>query len=561
MFFDRDLIQYPVLIPNEFKPRVIELHERIQHASKDAQDPCLTFMLYIVLSISLSLVAGDDSEAKVQAKTFNAYSMARLGSIMRIKSAQSLQCLLLLLLSALVNSTSAPIWTISGLCIRMVVDLGYHSETTICMQGRDTATGQEIALKRRLFWVSYTLDRSLATILGRPFTLSDDIIDVGLPYDSLPEDMRPHILQWLQLQRLQSQAVSRLYTVPHVPADAQWMAQMRQDIDTWLEQACALPLLKQWNPDRWRYWYYTFLLVLHRPSPMSRKLDPHDYITAFYSAKNMIHIAFLRNHQLPHDVDCIELHSQVLSGIILLFLVLKSADVRAIARDDWLGYRSCLMQWRFNMDRHSHRWENMVRTQNVMAKLADAAVAIVEKQATAGSARLFQSSTEAPDLFNVPPALLEGMHPQAAIPDGLLQPMWSSVPRGSNSTLSGSDGGFDATMASSHGYGGLSSSAQTIPSHGTYHGMSEAWNESSASQDNVATGFQEGSDLSMMLNDDIWSGLDFADGNLSILDFLQYPLAGSETLGLPLNPVELSSMDGGMTGSMLNFREDEVVDG
>jgi len=127
-----------------------------------------------------------------------------------------------------------------------------HSERTIRLSRTGLASEDEIETKRRLFWVTYTFDRTLSVILGRPFTLEDRNIDVEYPNNmSLPETKRAQIIHWIKLQRLQSSAVSHLYTVrvsgtttgkssPDQASVLEWVKDMSQRLALWNEEAASL---------------------------------------------------------------------------------------------------------------------------------------------------------------------------------------------------------------------------------------------------------------------------------------------------------------------------------
>ncbi len=86
-------------------------------------------------------------------------------------SLEGLQCLLLLQIYALHNpSLGLNVWYLSYQCIASVLDLGLQ---------RDARAGKNLSLltqemRTRIFWSVYSLDRTLATIMGRPIGLRDE---------------------------------------------------------------------------------------------------------------------------------------------------------------------------------------------------------------------------------------------------------------------------------------------------------------------------------------------------------------------------------------------------
>jgi hypothetical protein len=69
------------------------------------------------------------------------------------------------------------VWHLCGLMIRQCAELGLH---------RQPKTDEKLAhldeSKKRLFWSIYQLERRTALVLGRPFIIIDDEIDVSLPH-------------------------------------------------------------------------------------------------------------------------------------------------------------------------------------------------------------------------------------------------------------------------------------------------------------------------------------------------------------------------------------------
>ncbi|CAK7212495.1 hypothetical protein SBRCBS47491_001484 [Sporothrix bragantina] len=127
---------------------------------------------------AVGLVAQSRDAASIeQAGLLYAEAMADFTTVMQQKGTQTLQCLLFVLLWSLISpatqglpllgSPAAPPWHTSGLCMRMCVDLGIHTEAMI---QSSTSAGDIMgrALRRRLFWVASKMDQSLGALLGRP---------------------------------------------------------------------------------------------------------------------------------------------------------------------------------------------------------------------------------------------------------------------------------------------------------------------------------------------------------------------------------------------------------
>lgn len=343
-------------------------------------------MLNIVFTVSLVYLSHENPEALALAQSFNSNAMSDLSSIMQSKDIRTVQCLLLLLLSCLLNTSSAPIWYISGLCMRMCIDLGFHSERTIEISG---AGPEENDLKRRLFWVTFGFDRSLSTMLGRPFTVDDSKIDVKLPDRSLPEKSRSQILHWIKLQQILSKIVSRTQPIQGSASKGSvdegsdivsWTADMARALSLWHDEAANLSDPSNFSLDWWRYWYQNALLVLHRPSSKAPTLNNQDsWATCYTAAKTTIQLTFIRANKGTGDSTWVDVHYQLMSGIILLFIVWNRPEVRQMAKSEWTTFKSCLVQWEMVLERLAIRWERLARSREVLVRLCDATVDVVEK--------------------------------------------------------------------------------------------------------------------------------------------------------------------------------------
>ncbi|KAM0213037.1 hypothetical protein ACHAQD_009479 [Fusarium lateritium] len=390
-FFSQYQVQYPILDQTEFTKSVSDFYDRqddrVDHSQSEPSDVWTRFMLNMILSISLIFMSSDHDESLAISKGFTANAMADVSLIMQTKNVQSVQCLLLLLLLSILDSTSAPVWYISGLCMRMCIDLGYHLEKTINISSSSRESDEENAneadTKRRLFWVTYSFDRTLNILLGRPFTFDDFTVDIKLPEQSLVPKTRRQILHWLELQRFQSEIVHKLHTVrpdQEEPEFSQWTKDMAQHLKGWNSVAHTLTDSDGHNINWWGYWYRTALLILYRPSPSRPNLSVADTLSCYLAAKDLIQLSFLRISEGLMDFTWVDLHFQFMSGITLVFIVWKSTEARAKAKEDWVSFKSCLFQWKLILERLGGRWERIARAREALSKLADATIDLVEKE-------------------------------------------------------------------------------------------------------------------------------------------------------------------------------------
>ena len=162
-----------------------------------------------------------------------AEAQALFPMLFRFSDIDKLRATLLQLQYALLVPTSGSVWELSGAAIRLVTELNLHVDREYDSAANAPFTNETIDLRRRLFWTTYCLDRSLAVALARPPGLSDAWIHVQLPslvsdadilranrdqgssslenwqIDSQKQIFRSHI----NLRRVQSEILCRLHSV------------------------------------------------------------------------------------------------------------------------------------------------------------------------------------------------------------------------------------------------------------------------------------------------------------------------------------------------------------
>ena len=160
--------QYPFLHRPTHKKLVQHMH------GSDTPSPVAAFQVYMVLAISATILSRR-LKAPLSAEGYCASAMAYFEKIQIEGSLEGLQCLLLLQIYALNNpSIGLNVWYLNYQSIASVLDLGLQ---------RDVRAGQSLSMltqemRSRIFWVVYSLDRTLATIMGRPIGLRDEACEL-----------------------------------------------------------------------------------------------------------------------------------------------------------------------------------------------------------------------------------------------------------------------------------------------------------------------------------------------------------------------------------------------
>lgn len=93
------------------------------------------------------------------------------------------QCLYLLS-----SSRANECWYAFGTALQVVTALGLHRRWS-CKMSKTGNTYLEQELRKRIFWSTYTLDKYLSIMFGRPRLLHDEDIDQEFPDQMNDEDM------------------------------------------------------------------------------------------------------------------------------------------------------------------------------------------------------------------------------------------------------------------------------------------------------------------------------------------------------------------------------------
>lgn len=89
----------------------------------------------------------------------------------------SVHCITMLLFYSLVSAGGGSAWHLLGLAMKTCIALGLHKDA-----GPQAELGD--ADPRWLFWTLYIFDRSLSTVMDRPFSIQDADVSVQVPLDA-----------------------------------------------------------------------------------------------------------------------------------------------------------------------------------------------------------------------------------------------------------------------------------------------------------------------------------------------------------------------------------------
>ncbi|KAL3460821.1 fungal-specific transcription factor domain-containing protein [Aspergillus heterothallicus] len=278
-----------ILYPFLHNQSHMEAITRVYNSQED--NPLEAFQVYMVLAIA-ALNLSRQCKVHLPVEGYYTSAMKHLDYVCDHGSVASLQCLLLLMVYALYNpSCTINIWSLNYQCLASVIDLGLQRDVRASSAPHITVFEQE--MRTRIFWVVYTFDRTVCTMMGRPIGIRDEACDIRFPlaisdsrlvnvtayqqgYDETPSHMS-YSIHLFRLAKLNSEikyimhSINRdapAYAFPAVRDISTWQQDMIQSLNTWLahmpQQVSEVPSdLAQLCKIR----YHETMILLLRPSP------------------------------------------------------------------------------------------------------------------------------------------------------------------------------------------------------------------------------------------------------------------------------------------------------
>ncbi|PTB62928.1 N-terminal binuclear Zn cluster-containing/DNA binding domain-containing protein [Trichoderma citrinoviride] len=183
--------------------------------------------------------------------------------------ATQIQSLLLLTQYAILDPNHFDSWLLIGFTARAVIDLGFHQDPPMS----SVVDRAALDMRRKIFYCTYALDRSISMVHARTFSFTDDAIHVAFPNpadldrrgkeaESLPisgpQSVDPGLLLF-QLRRAQSYWYQELYQSYATPLQdpSSFVWQMCLDMREWGESLpnSLAPGIRQMFEQELRYSY------------------------------------------------------------------------------------------------------------------------------------------------------------------------------------------------------------------------------------------------------------------------------------------------------------------
>ncbi|KAK0388994.1 hypothetical protein NLU13_2571 [Sarocladium strictum] len=351
-YFDFIHPQYPLL----HKPTFMAMLDSAYNSAE--VDHIVLFQVNMVLALGATVLSGR-SKARIPGESYCLSAMEHFEHLNVENSLQGVQCLLLLFIFTIHNPyMRLNVWYLNYQCLAALLDIGLQRNITV--QSGISLLEQE--MRARVFWVVFTLDRTVATMMGRPIGIRDEACELRLPdgYDdsvlsptsSVPVGEPPagtspmafsvHLFKLAKLNSEIKYVANSVvkgtpsYAYPAIIDIGDWHKNMLHELDQW---ASAIPT----DGDTGSFMhlmchlrYHSLRMVLLRPSPNIPKPGTESLTKCHDSARAALRLMdrMYRKNYLTHS--WFTFYTLVLGTITMIYCIKTVPEVARSTRSDVL---------------------------------------------------------------------------------------------------------------------------------------------------------------------------------------------------------------------------------
>ncbi|WXC61895.1 hypothetical protein SNK03_007764 [Fusarium graminearum] len=406
-YFTAINLQYPILHRPTFDSMLDQVYEQ------DNEDPVIRFQTFMVLAIGSAVLSGR-IRARIPAESYCLSALQYLDDLNLENSLQGAQCLLLLLVFTMHSpSVRLNVWYLNYHCIAALLDLGLQ---------RNISAGAGISLleqemRARIFWVIYTFDRVIATMMGRPIGIRDEGCELRMPIGLSDEQLATPYQQSMETSSKMAFAIhlfkaaklnseikyiaqsivrdSPRYAYPRVVDINDWQTTMLHQLDEWASQ-----IPKQGDPSAvylrttCQIRYHGLRMLLLRPSPGIPKPSNEALVQCHKSARESIQLfdQLYKRNLLVHSWTTF--HGLVLSTITLLYCIKVVPDIaRATEVDVLMADLSISLSVLSATGEH---WSGAKRSRDILDELGKSTIRHLNDQTGVNSRSVSQTINHGP---------------------------------------------------------------------------------------------------------------------------------------------------------------------
>lgn len=267
-----------------------------------------------------------------------------LSVIFEHKNIHNIHCMLLVVVYQLRLPNGAVIWDMIEFALRLCVSFGFHRKNHNLLHERPI----DYQFRVLTFWSTYSLERTISSSFGRPFSLADRDIDVELPVNidesivddgliiqeyynrvngvQIPEDLtsRSQAIHNFKFKIIESEIQSELYRV-----DLHYIEVPRAKINS------IIIKMKHWaktipvSVSSSEYDYYLYLFnkqIRYLIQPFLHRLDKNDplFTECMNSSLTICKLSKRMHHNTRTRFSFVALQAVFLSGVTLIYGLLSS---------------------------------------------------------------------------------------------------------------------------------------------------------------------------------------------------------------------------------------------
>lgn len=178
----------------------------------------------LAYALALNLMSRKDQNLSSLLLPSVNFARAGFKELISSPSLESLTALMALVLLNHACDLTTPVWYATGSCMSMCIDLNLFE---------GSINSEQEELRRRLFWTTYSIERGLCLMFGRPIDRLDSIITCPFP-----ASVSQQALDRFKIRRIQSEIMYTMCVevIPTSPSPEQFL-QWEKKITDWFEQS------------------------------------------------------------------------------------------------------------------------------------------------------------------------------------------------------------------------------------------------------------------------------------------------------------------------------------
>ncbi|KAB8203308.1 fungal-specific transcription factor domain-containing protein [Aspergillus parasiticus] len=320
-----------------------------QMYSSEDVSPIVAFQVYMVMAIAATDLSRR-SKVRLPAEGYYATAMQHFSNMSPDGTLGGLQSLLLLMVYGFHNpSCGINIWNLNYQCLASLIDLGLQRDIRNTPSLKISLLEQE--MRTRVFWVVYTFDRTIGTMMGRPLPMDISDLELMRPdaQERSPEQSPSHIsfgIHLFKAARLNSEikyvmhSISReppAYAYPPIRDIFIWQREMLERLQTWKAETPHTDNINNMSAKLCEIKYHEMMILVLRPSPAIPDPSEDSSILCFRHAMELLE-SFRELYK--HDslqYSRLVVHSIFLGTLVVLHSIWKLPDISTNIQIDELS--------------------------------------------------------------------------------------------------------------------------------------------------------------------------------------------------------------------------------